>query len=258
MIHIVNCVNDKYYYEKMGPWLEKTALLGPEVAVHVVTIDFTISEEQKSKYPNIDYRYVDKKNCPTINSNWCIQEGGWIQCMSEFPDTDTFVCIDGDCLIQRDFSDSEKKVLSQWPDDVVGMNWNAGEGDTLSAEANRIFPTVPSFTIQSHWYPNNELFCFNAGVIVANFKTWKVFYNTYLENLDRVKKYFNHIAHQQWLINWVAQTSPLSVELLPQTFHTHGHYGLYPGAMVESNGDVSFSGVKSWVRHKINWEPYPA
>lgn len=260
MIHVVTCVNDSYYYKKMGAWMEGTFLLGSDIKAHLITLDFDIDAESVSKYPHIDFRRVNSKDCPTINSNFCIQEGGWLQCFPECPNTDTFVCIDGDALIQRDFDVVEKKALSNWPDYAIGMNWNAGEGDTLTAEAGRIWPKVPLYTIKTHWYPGTELACHNAGVIVANLKTWKIFYEGYIANLDRVKRYFNHIAHQQWLINWLAQTEPLHVEILPQSFHTHGHYGLYPGVFTTPEGQaVTLVGGKTtptWVRHKINWSQY--
>lgn len=257
MINVVTCVDYNYYSQKMGPWLEGSKRI-KSANVYVVTLDFDVEESHKIKYPHVNYLRINKDQCPGINTNNCIQHGDYLKLFTFLEDTDVIVCIDGDCLIQRDFSINEVNALNNWSDNAIGMNWNAGYGDTLTAEAHRIFPLVSIQTIKQDWYPNTEPHCHNAGVIVANLKTWKLFYTKYMEYLSKVQKYFSHIAYQQWLQNWVAQTSPFYVDLLPQTFHSQGHYGHFPGCTLDTEGEFRCNGTLCWVRHKINWNPYPA
>jgi hypothetical protein len=261
VINLVTCSDENYLLTKMGPWLDYTRnhASDPDVRMFMVTLGFTASPELQAAYPHIEFRFVSEASCQALNTNGCIQHGDWMSAFPEAKDDDIFVVIDGDALMQRPFSPSEKTYLSRLPPLAMAMNWNAGIGDTLGNEALRIFPTVHPDLILKDWCPSGWYPCHNAGVMAAKVSCWKSFFGLYVANWNRTARYFNHIARQQWLINWCAYQPPHECIVLPLSFHTHGHYGLFPGVTVEADsGTTLFKGEPVLFRHKIAWNPYGA
>lgn len=256
MINVITCVDTGYYYNKMGHWLEGSKLL-KSASVYIVTLDFDVEDSHKVAFPHINYIRINRDQCPGINTNNCFQHGDWLNVFGFLDEKDIVVCIDGDAIIQRDFDSEELEMFNSWKDNVVGMNWNAGYGDTLTAEAYRISPIQSLYRIKEEWYPDKELACHNAGVIIANISTWRLIYKKYMDNMTKIKTFFAAIAYQQWLINWVAQTGPLSVHILSQTVHSHMHFGMYPGIYLDIFGNARSSEKLCWVRHKMSWSPRP-
>lgn len=265
MIHLLTCTDETYFRNKMGPWVEYAKRYNPELYQPlVVCLDFLPEEDIQDKTPYLDYVRLNTSDCKAINENRCIQHGEWIEALPELWSDDTYVVIDGDALIQRPFTPEEVTYLENFPQYAIGMNENAGPGDTMGYEAHRIHPKVPLELIRKQWLPDSPIdfrqwpVCCNAGFMVAKGYTWRQYYAQYVQDWPRIGMYFHHIARQQWLINRTAHTPPFRLELLPRTLHAHNHFvGHFPGMSEDADGTVRHEGNVVFARHKWNWHPDP-
>ena len=94
-------------------------------------------------------------------------------------------------------------------------------------ELHRIRPIVPFEELAKQFDIDETTPIGNAGCIVATRKTWIDLWLAYLDLWLQTAPLFQHIAVQQWTIN-LAIAKQFERIWLPQTFHTHGHWG-YPG-----------------------------
>lgn len=160
----------------------------------------------------------------------CIQHGNWLP-YCPAPDDATIICIDGDVKMQRPFNADELQMLYSWDDGVVGIGPNEPRpgGDDMQNELTRINPLLSHEEVWKRFYPHATTPppLGNAGVLVATKSTWLALWARCLGRWLDVGPVFSHIAVGQWLINLVINESFERYEL-PQTFHTHGHWG-YPG-----------------------------
>ena len=168
--------------------------------------------------------------------NGCIQHGSWLPYLPCVENA-VIICIDGDVKMQRAFSDDERDWLSNWRDGQVGIGPNEPKlgGDSMLNELHRINP------LQSH-EETARLFGVkpgdpigNAGCIVATRKTWIDLWLCYLRTWLETAPRFGHIAVQQWTLNLCINRHFERI-VLPQTFHTHGHWG-YSGPPFDGWGE---------------------
>lgn len=162
--------------------------------------------------------------------NGCIQHGNWLPYL-DAPDDAVIICLDGDVKMQRPFTPAEWQWLQGWQDGQVGIGPNEPKpgGDSMQNELVRIAPLLSHDRIWQMFYPNatEPPPIGNAGCIVATRRTWVALWMAYLKRWLETAPWFAHIAIQQWTLNLCINEGFERV-VLPQTFHTHGHWG-YPG-----------------------------
>jgi len=166
--------------------------------------------------------------------NGCIQHGNFLPYLPA-PDDAVIICIDGDVKMQRPFNSLERRWLETFPDGQIGIGPNEPGNDNMMNELHRIKPLMGHLFI-SEWFDvsaNDPIG--NAGCIVATRKTWIDLWLCYLKTWLETAPYFGHIAVQQWTLN-LCINRHFDRVVLPQTFHTHGHWG-YPGPPYDGWGE---------------------
>ena len=84
-----------------------------------------------------------------------------------FNDNDIICFTDGDIILQRGLTETEKQQILSLKDNDVLVQYNAGSQDTLLQEGPRLKQKIQIDHSFSQ-YP-----CYNTGVVVCNIKTWK-------------------------------------------------------------------------------------
>lgn len=168
--------------------------------------------------------------------NGCIQHGNWLPYLPA-ADNVVIICIDGDVKMQRPFSISERVELETWPDGVIGIGPNEPKvgGDSMGNELHRIQPIRSHEATLTHVGMASDAPIGNAGCVVATRATWIRLWMAYLKRWLDTAPLFTHIAVQQWTLN-LAINEGFTRRVLPQTFHTHGHWG-YPGPPFDGWGE---------------------
>lgn len=158
--------------------------------------------------------------------NGCIQHGNWLPYLPVDDDDAVIICIDGDVKMQRSFTDAEWAWLQAWPHRSVGIGPNEPKqgGDSMGNELVRIAPLLSHEETLAYFGQRHENPIGNAGCVVATRKTWVALWMAYLKRWLDTAPLFAHIAVQQWTLNLVINEGFARV-VLPQSFHTHGHWG---------------------------------
>jgi len=187
--------------------------------------------------------------------NGCIQHGNWLPYLP-CDDNAVIICIDGDVKMQRPFTQQERQWLEAWPDGTIGIGPNEPKqgGDSMQNELVRIKPLLSHEEVRQRFYPNEpDSPIGNAGCVVATRATWIRLWMAYLRRWLDTAPLFEHIAVQQWTLNLCINEGFQRV-VLPQTFHTHGHWG-YPGPPFDGwglentatvDGEVILFAHKTW------------
>jgi hypothetical protein len=136
------------------------------------------------------------------------------------------ICIDGDVKMQRPFSADEWAWLQGWQDGHVGIGPNEPKvgGDSMG---NELVPhsaaAQPRGDAGALWpaasRPDRQ--CRLCG---GHPPTWLKLWQAYLRRWLDTAPLFAHIAVQQWTLNLCINEGFERV-VLPQSFHTHGHWG---------------------------------
>lgn len=157
--------------------------------------------------------------------NGCIQHGSWLPYLPGV-DTAVIICIDGDVKMQRPFNDDERRWLAGWRDGDIGIGPNEPKvgGDSMMNELHRINPLLSHEETAAHFGITPDDPIGNAGCVVATRATWIKLWMAYLRRWLDTAPLFGHIAIQQWTFNLCINEGFKRV-VLPQTFHTHGHWG---------------------------------
>lgn len=168
--------------------------------------------------------------------NGCIQHGNWLPYIPRHADDEIILCIDGDVRMQRPFSTDEWDWLQGWQDGQVGIGPNEPKsgGDSMGNELHRIKPLLSFEETLAHFGARYDDPIGNAGCIVATRRTWERLWMAYLRRWLETAPLFEHIAVQQWTLNLCINEGFERV-VLPQSFHTHGHWG-YPGLPADGWG----------------------
>jgi hypothetical protein len=158
--------------------------------------------------------------------NGCIQHGNWLPYLPVVDDDAIVICIDGDVKMQRPFNDSEWRWLQGWQHGWVGIGPNEPKqgGDSMGNELCRIAPLLSDAETLAHFGQEHGDPIGNAGCIVATRRTWVKLWMAYLRRWLDTAPLFAHIAVQQWTLNLCINEGFERV-VLPQSFHTHGHWG---------------------------------
>lgn len=217
----------------------------------VVTLDY----EQEHTLPNLRYHRLDSGTLKLPLNNWCIQHGEFLDAIPGKPE-DVILFTDADIRMQREMTRDEVRTLRELGPGEVFVGFNAGPTDTLMKEASRLRPLVNLRDLLVPFYNLNSP-CYNVGVMACQRRVWEQICDHYVKMYPKVQKFFGHVASQQWLISWLVWNLFEVVEM-PQSFHSHGHYGMPQGCFYIGAPDahpqnkILMSGdVPVLLRHKL-------
>lgn len=248
VLWVTGC-NSRYFHH-MEMYLNSLERCSP-FQNYLVTVGFEISTGWR--WPHISQVGIEtERNHGAPAETECIQHGSFLQALPGDPD-DVLVYTDGDITMQRRPHDDEIDWLANFPDNRVSAGWNSGPDETLLLEAARLHPRVQyehelaaRFGEMIYTAP-----CFNVGVCVARRSTWERIYHQYMLDWPLACETFGHAARQQWLICREFTALGLDIQVMPQTFHSHGHYGIPAGVTYSDCGGVLFAGQPVLLRHKL-------
>jgi len=146
-------------------------------------------------------------------------------------------------------------MLATWPEGAIGIGPNEPKpgGDNMINELCRIKPLHSDDEIAEMFDTSAADPIGNAGCVVATRRTWIDLWLAYLRTWLETAPHFGHIAVQQWTLN-LAINRHFERVVLPQSFHTHGHWG-YPGEpyagwgeneVATLNGETILFAHKTW------------
>ena len=240
--------SDFKYLNKIKPYLESLELnsnFDDNILVFLGDEDFTLKSNKLSLSKQ---SFTTIKALSPIN---CIQHGEFIfgSYFEKFDDNDVIFYTDGDMFLQRNITDEEREIYSNFKDGDVYIGYNASPTDTLSDESLRLgYRRVmfPEFDVD--W---RGIKVYNTGLIAMNKKTWKKLANDYIPLYPLVDKMFNHYAKQQWLISFLINTkSDYNVIEMSYEIHNHRHFPSPVGTTQDSNGNVYYNNKKVLFKHK--------
>lgn len=153
-------------------------------------------------------------------TSFCVQHGGFLHAIPAHDDDIMIFTDGGDVIMQRDFSAEEVEHLINLKHRTVLVGPDIGL--TLAQDAQRLRnPKYVRLPLPDH-IPYG--FVFNTGVVVCTVKTYWALYHRYMERFPVMDMMFSHYARQQWLMSSILGDDPyFRVNILPFSFHTHGH-----------------------------------
>lgn len=200
-----------------------------------------------------------------VPANRCrtMQRGEFLQRLTIGSHRDVVMFTDADMLMQRPFAYDEMNLVLGVGENEVLVGVNGHEDDTLWHEAHLLFAHEgcdqecmdANVKALDQALPGwRELPVRNIGVIVARIETYQRLYDLSRALLPLVEGIFAHYACIQFCVCYCIGRF-LRQRLLPQSIHTHGHFGLPAGAAWDADGDVCWDGVKAVFRHALNLNP---
>jgi len=225
---------DQNYLARATAYLE-TMNQKSNVKNIVVTLDFDITPEYKSKFQSIRFVKIQSSQIRSPNPNKCMQHGGFLNALSSLHETSVVIFTDSDINVQRGFTDEELSMFTGFKDNDIGVSYNKTKDYSLLDELKLLKPKVAVEELLEKYPEISELTVFNTGVIVANYKTYKRLYGLYNSHWKGFKDLFEHYAKQQWLLSYLIHKY-FRPRILPFTIHTHGHYPV----QIQIKGEVGY------------------
>lgn len=181
----------------------------------------------KNRFKNITF-YSLERNCMEIEG--MIQWGTWLNAIP-YDKKDIYIMSDADVIVQRSLRYEETDRFMRYDTETVGACKNRikGDDDNLAKEAFRIF-------LKDGFSYNPKAQVVNCGVLVGR----PEFYLKLTKHVESIMPTFNKFTNFrcrcQFLICHILDQYKFNVDLLDQSFHTNGHFGvpknckmLYPG-----------------------------
>lgn len=266
MIHLLASANHAYA-ERIRGWLDHaTTYANKEISVELCCVvgrgeSIEWVEKLEQDYPNAAMLLIAREQLDFLPPLDHLQAGGFLTLKKGIADNDTVIFTDGDAFLQRPFTDEEMARLQAWPARTAGLSYNAGPDDTLGSEGTRL---------GTAHLPNEEkeggrkkvlteaigrgfdldLPVYNLGVIVCLAGNYRQWYTVYNWGLSKLQGLFTHHAHQQWGLCAALKGAGLKVEVLPYSFHLHGHYPT-PEGTGRSKGRIAYQGGVVAFRHHL-------
>lgn len=255
MIRISLSADEKYCKVLTHCLTNLSLYANADVELDFISVGFDGSDFIK-KYPRFNHFNLNPDQVRFKNQHNSPQYGDFIEAYPQSikDRNDVVIFIDGDCIIQRPLNTQEIDKLNNYKDGDFGVNYNAGPRDSLFEEAIRLTPVIDGLALSRLWWPDGVVpSCFNTGVAVANINTWKSMADEFGKHWEKEKKCFIRPS-AQWLMSWILMKVPdFNLDIIPLTFHTHGHFGLFPGITTDEEGLTSYKGEVCLFRHKIAW-----
>jgi hypothetical protein len=174
------------------------------------------------------------------------QSGRAAAALPEVGRNDTVIQVDADVVVQRNFTAQERGRLAAYDNGILGAAPNAGPGDNLWDESARIHLVG--------WTEGGEpalraLPCYNGGVLAARPRAWRRLRLAYEKRAAAFYTQSGHRSRCQWLLNWCFREAGLAVDVLPGSFHSHGHFGRPAGVTLDAAGVAHWGGLPVLFRH---------
>jgi len=232
------------YLGKIQPYLESINNKSNFDKNILITLDCTATYPNLS---NIECAFFDNGKVVNKNPNNCLQHGEFLKCdiFNSFNDNDIICFTDGDIILQRGLTESEKEQILSLKDNDVLVQYNAGPQDTLLQEGPRLKQKIQMDHSFSQ-YP-----CYNTGVVVCNIKTWKQIESMYDIIYPIAKNMFQHYASQQWVISYIINKC-MNPIILDYSFHTHHHHGIIEGNNYRDNCIYHNDDIVLFAHHVAN------
>lgn len=214
------------YVAKTGRYLNSVGYVRSAKTVCVL-LDFTektdpngqIEAALREVYDWIDYRRMP---LPPTHSFFMVQHGKFLQALPDVAD-DALLCLsDMDVELQRDISPEEWTSLEGLSSSRLSATWNAGVGDNLLFEAERLGLTLPWQGVTAE--EASQIPCMNCGLVAGRVKAFRDLEAYYESLCDSFYAATQHRSRCQWLINYCVHRFMGGWELLPPALHVHGHF----------------------------------
>lgn len=257
MIYLCSGITENYY-EKAKPFLQSldNILVNKNVRKIVLTLDFILPKLDKKLYPSIEFTLVPttklKSELTKIN---CLQHGRFLDYINdELSNEDVIIFTDADIFIQRDMTPEEIEKFSKLSIHTIFVGPNNHQDNSLMGEYKLLEPKVEYEEILNH-YEIQHIYrkkykIYNTGVVAATVFAWQKMLNSYVAGFAFINANMRHYAKQQFLMSIIMQKE-FNVEIMPQSIHTHGHFGLVPYATIDNDDTLLFDGKPVLFRHKI-------
>jgi len=215
------------YISKIIPYLQSIQLNSNFDKNILITLD---CKYDVSNLDKIYSQYLSNDLVSTKNTNNCLQHGDFLKAdiFNTFSDNDYICFTDGDIVMQRGLTDSEKNHILSLKDNEIIVQYNANSMDNLFDESSRIQPKIKI----DHSFSKYK--CYNTGVMVCNIRTWKKLESMYKILHPVIRNIFSHYAAQQWTISYIINLI-MNAIVLDYSFHTHHHYGTIDGNTYQNN-----------------------
>jgi hypothetical protein len=255
---IIATGSDTKYLPKMDAFLKTVSNFynGTKILFHVLQPDEVSRIPKQSLYGFESVRMpTSRVLCPSPIK--CIQHGAFVlhPCFWEADPNAIVLFMDGDIMMQREFSEEEIAWFMGLKDGQFFLGYNAGPQDNLLTEASRINTTLHKDAANElNFFLWGQMPLYNTGIVAAKVSSWVSLYTNYIKHWDIVDRTFGHYAKQQWLMNYVISVTPeMSFVVMPYSMHTHGHFSTLPeGTTVDSQGLIrSADGKIVLFRHKL-------
>ncbi len=209
------------YLEKAESYL-RTMNHSSQVNNVIVTLDFDAGTPFKKKYGSIQFVKILSSQVKSPNANTCMQHGGFLEALDFVNDDAIIIFTDTDIQIQRPFAESELQMLNSCEDGDIFVNFNMEEECILLDDAMTLDPNVTANELTRR-YPELATFkSYNTGVIVANHKTYKQFYQRYNQYWPDFSPLLGAYVKQQVLLCYIIQKY-FNLRVLPYAIHSHAN-----------------------------------
>jgi hypothetical protein len=228
------------YYPRIRPYLDSLK--------RNCNVPYTLICTDEAPYPfsPVVVEYLTKQeNFGAPHETESPQHGSFWQVLDDYEEAIVFT--DGDLIMQRPFTPAEMA----WAEGVeFSAGWNGGPGETLRIEAQRLRPTKSIDAIRDDFPLMDKEHCYNIGCMIAKGETFKRIHERYLELWSKACEDFGHMARQQWLVCYVVAELGIKVDLMPLSFHAHGHYGM-PAGCYQKGAEILYERAPILFRHKL-------
>lgn len=240
------------YLPKAERFIQSMSKLNGNIKKIVITLGFEVSSFMRNNYPDVNFIFQDIN--PLVNELTkinCLQHGAFIDVMDFVNNDDIVIFSDGDVVIQRDITKSEIEYLKTFKDLDIGCNMNNYKARSLKADFLLLQPvwTFDELKAAFYRYDLDDCLGYNTGNLIARPKAWKLLREVYKGEFFDIDESCKHYAKQQLLINMISKKY-LNIVETPQTWHTHGCFGLPPFAKIE-NGLLKVGDEIVLFRHNI-------
>jgi hypothetical protein len=174
-----------------------------------------------AEFPFLTFRRMEASDLDSFGMS---QFGRWLDVLPEARDEDVVLLSDADVVCQRDLAAAERALLAGLPDDAFAAAWNAGPGDDLVAEADRI-----GLDDRARWGPLSGAPVVNCGVLAMRASAWRRLRELYEARAGEFYARASHRCRTQWLVCWCLRALGLRHVLLDAATHAHGHFSTPPG-----------------------------
>lgn len=210
------------YVERARPFLHTVGRLS-DIRHCIVCLEFSHeSMQRRYAFPH----FFSMPRHWSESSLGILQHGRWLDALWDALDDEVYLLSDADIVVQRDFTPEERERFESCGENSFLAGWNAGEGDNLLREAERISLSPKANNLMVSDTAWSIIPCFNTGILAMRGRNWKRLRDLYESRCERFYVLTSHRSRGQWLMNWCLHRLGLTPGILPGAVHSHGHMGV--------------------------------